>query len=125
MAKVRDQIRALESKKDKEVRQLASELQDMQTKIELLTSTLKRIEMDSAQMLDVSKREAMTVRRVKATKEHALFVAQLKLKEMERVAHGLYNGDKVKKQAVLTVASSKERNELEKLLLDSSVRRMS
>ncbi|KAG7392974.1 hypothetical protein PHYPSEUDO_013462 [Phytophthora pseudosyringae] len=121
VAEVREQIRNLESDKEKKVRQLTSELQAKQTQVGLLTKTLKRIETASAKMLDLSKREAKTVRRVKATKEHELFIAQLKLKEMERVAQALQNGDEMKKQAALTAASTEERNELEKLLLDSQL----
>ncbi|KAG6976933.1 hypothetical protein JG688_00000872 [Phytophthora aleatoria] len=121
VAEVRDQIRNLESEKEKKVRQLTSELQAKQTQVGLLTKTLKRIETASAKMLDLSKREAKTVRRVKATKEHELFIAQLKLKEMERVAQALQNGDEMKKQAALTAASTEERKELEKLLLESQL----
>ncbi|KAE9116082.1 hypothetical protein PF010_g9090 [Phytophthora fragariae] len=121
VAEVREQIRNLESEKEKRVRQLTSELQAKQTQVGLLTKTLKRIETASAKMLDLSKREAKTVRRVKATKEHELFIAQLKLKEMERVAQALQNGDEMKKQAALTAASTEERNELEKLLLESQL----
>ncbi|KAJ8578859.1 hypothetical protein ON010_g342 [Phytophthora cinnamomi] len=121
VAEVREQIRNLESEKEKKVRQLSSELQAKQTQVGLLTKTLKRIETASAKMLDLSKREAKTVRRVKATKEHELFIAQLKLKEMERVAQALQNGDEMKKQAALTAASTEERNELEKLLLESQL----
>ncbi|GMF23173.1 unnamed protein product [Phytophthora lilii] len=121
VAEVREQIRNLESEKEKKVRQLTSELQAKQTQVGLLTKTLKRIETASAKMLDLSKREAKTVRRVKATKEHELFIAQLKLKEMERVAQALQNGDEMKKQAALTAASTEERNELEKLLLESQL----
>jgi chromosome segregation ATPase len=121
VAEVHEQIRTLESEKQKKVRQLTSELQAKQTQVGLLTKTLKRIETASAKMLDLSKREAKTVRRVKATKEHELFIAQLKLKEMERVAQALQNGDEMKKQAALTAASTEERNELEKLLLESQL----
>ncbi|KAL4136865.1 hypothetical protein PRIC2_000393 [Phytophthora ramorum] len=121
VTEVREQIRNLESEKEKKVRQLSSELQAKQTQVGLLTKTLKRIETASAKMLDLSKREAKTVRRVKATKEHELFIAQLKLKEMERVAQALQNGDEMKKQAALTAASTEERNELEKLLLESQL----
>ncbi|KAK1931617.1 hypothetical protein P3T76_012946 [Phytophthora citrophthora] len=121
VAEVREQIHNLETEKEKKVRQLTSELQAKQTQVGLLTKTLKRIETASAKMLDLSKREAKTVRRVKATKEHELFIAQLKLKEMERVAQALQNGDEMKKQAALTAASTEERNELEKLLLDSQL----
>ncbi|KAF4138404.1 hypothetical protein GN958_ATG12426 [Phytophthora infestans] len=121
VTEVREQIRNLESEKEKKVRQLTSELQAKQTQVGLLTKTLKRIETASAKMLDLSKREAKTVRRVKATKEHELFIAQLKLKEMERVAQALQNGDEMKKQAALTAASTEERKELEKLLLESQL----
>ncbi|OWZ10284.1 hypothetical protein PHMEG_00016889, partial [Phytophthora megakarya] len=121
VSEVREQIRNLESEKEKKVRLLTSELQAKQTQVSLLTKTLKRIETASAKMLDLSKREAKTVRRVKATKEHELFIAQLKLKEMERVAQALQNGDEMKKQAALTAASTEERNELEKLLLESQL----
>lgn len=121
VAEVREQIRSLETEKEKKIRQLSSELQAKQTQVGLLTKTLKRIETASAKMLDLSKREAKTVRRVKATKEHELFIAQLKLKEMERVAQALQNGDEMKKQAALTAASTEERNELEKLLLESQL----
>ncbi|KAF4321936.1 hypothetical protein BBO99_00000449 [Phytophthora kernoviae] len=121
VAEVREQIRSLESEKEKKIRQLSSELQAKQTQVGLLTKTLKRIETASAKMLDLSKREAKTVRRVKATKEHELFIAQLKLKEMERVAQALQNGDEMKKQAAITAASTEERNELEKLLLESQL----
>ncbi|KAG1699206.1 hypothetical protein DVH05_014122 [Phytophthora capsici] len=121
VAEVREQIHNLETEKEKKVRQLTSELQAKQTQVGLLTKTLKRIETASAKMLDLSKREAKTVRRVKATKEHELFIAQLKLKEMERVAQALQNGDEMKKQAALTAASTEERNELEKLLLESQL----
>ncbi|RLN60524.1 hypothetical protein BBJ28_00008702 [Nothophytophthora sp. Chile5] len=120
-AAVREQIRSLETEKEKKIRQLSSELQAKQTQVGLLTKTLKRIETASAKMLDLSKREAKTVRRVKATKEHELFIAQLKLKEMERVAQALQNGDEMKKQAALTAASTEERNDLEKLLLTSQL----
>ncbi|KAL3660992.1 hypothetical protein V7S43_014009 [Phytophthora oleae] len=121
VAEVREQIHNLEAEKEKKVRQLTSELQAKQTQVGLLTKTLKRIETASAKMLDLSKREAKTVRRVKATKEHELFIAQLKLKEMERVAQALQNGDEMKKQAALTAASTEERNDLEKLLLESQL----
>ncbi|EEY64633.1 uncharacterized protein PITG_16058 [Phytophthora infestans T30-4] len=121
VTEVREQIRNLESEKEKKVRQLTSELQAKQTQVGLLTKTLKRIETASAKLLDLSKREAKTVRRVKATKEHELFIAQLKLKEMERVAQALQNGDEMKKQAALTAASTEERKELEKLLLESQL----
>ncbi|GMF39540.1 unnamed protein product [Phytophthora fragariaefolia] len=121
VAEVREQIHNLETEKEKKVRQLTSELQAKQTQVGLLTKTLKRIETASAKMLDLSKREAKTVRRVKATKEHELFIAQLKLKEMERVAQALQNGDEMKKQAALTAASTEERNELENLLLESQL----
>ncbi|RLN70093.1 hypothetical protein BBJ28_00006455 [Nothophytophthora sp. Chile5] len=120
-AAVREQIRSLETEKEKKIRQLSSELQAKQTQVGLLTKTLKRIETASAKMLDLSKREAKTVRRVKATKEHELFIAQLKLKEMERVAQALQNGDEMKKQAALTAASTEERDDLEKLLLTSQL----
>ncbi|CAI5711974.1 unnamed protein product [Peronospora effusa] len=121
VAEVRNKIRELESEKEKEVRQLTSDLQAKETQVGLLTKTLKRMEMASLKMLDLSKREAKTVRRVKAIKEHALFLAQLKLKEMERVAQGSQNDDETKHQAAITVASSEERNELEKLLLDNQL----
>ncbi|CAI5726088.1 unnamed protein product [Peronospora destructor] len=121
VAEVRNQIRELESGKEKKVRQLTSELQAKETQVGLLTKTLKRMEMASLKMLDLSKREAKTVRRVKAIKEHALFVAQLKLKEMERVVQEFQNSDETTQQAALTAASSEERNELEKVLLDNQL----
>ncbi|CEG48944.1 uncharacterized protein PHALS_06734 [Plasmopara halstedii] len=121
VAEAREQIRKLESDKEKSVRQLISELQAKQTQVALLTKTLDRAETASAKMLDLSQRETKSLRRLKATKEHELFLAQLKLKEMERIALSLQNGNEVREQAAATAASTEERIKLEKLLLDSQL----
>ncbi|CAH0480732.1 unnamed protein product [Peronospora belbahrii] len=121
VTEVHDQIYNMDNENEKKVRRLTSELQAKETQVGLLTKTLNRIETTSAEMLELSKREAKAMRRVKTTKEHALFIAQLKLKEMESVAHGPTNGDERKKQGALPAASSEVCDELEKLLLDSQL----
>ncbi|CAI5711335.1 unnamed protein product [Hyaloperonospora brassicae] len=121
VTEIRDRICKLESEKEKEVRRLVSELQAKQTQIALLNKTLERVETASAKMLDLSKQEATTMRRAKATKEHELFITQLKLKEMERVAAAHQTGDVIQEQAALTATSSEERKGLEKSLLESQL----
>uniref|UniRef100_A0AAV1V3R5 Uncharacterized protein n=1 Tax=Peronospora matthiolae TaxID=2874970 RepID=A0AAV1V3R5_9STRA len=119
VAEIRDQIHKLESKKEKEVRRLTSELQAKQTQIALLNKTLERVETASAKMLDLSKGEAKSVRRAKAMKEHELFITQMKLKEMEGVAQALQTGTDIQKQTAFAAVSSEERKGLEKSLLES------
>ncbi|TDH67663.1 hypothetical protein CCR75_009184 [Bremia lactucae] len=110
---VREKIRKLESDNEKLVHQLTLELHAKQVQVSALSKTLNCIETASA------KGKATAWRREKATTEHKLVLAQLKLEEMERVALILPSGDE--EQANITAASIDERKELEELLLQSQL----
>jgi len=124
---VRQKLRDTESEATKRRQQLAAELQAKQQHVRDLTKKLQLSERDSSKLLENAMREAKAIRRLKATKEHELLLAKMKLGEMERTALEAEVDEETMKQVAEYVAAASanaeqadmRREEMEQMLLAS------
>lgn len=124
---VRQKLRDTESEATKRRQQLAAELQAKQQHVRDLTKRLQLSERDSSKLLENAMREAKAIRRLKATKEHELLLAKMKLGEMERAALEAEADEETMKQVAEYVAAASanaeqadmRREEMEQMLLAS------
>lgn len=124
---VRQKLRDTESEASKRRQQLSSDLQAKQQQVRELTKKLQLSERESSKLLENAMREAKAIRRLKATKEHELLLAKMKLSEMERVSLAVEVDEEALKQvaeyAVAASANAEQaemrREEVEQMLLAS------
>lgn len=124
---VRQKLRDTKSDATKRRQQLASELQAKQQQVRELTKKLQLSERESSKLLENAMREAKAIRRLKATKEHELLLAKMKLDEMERASLEAEADEETLKQVAEYVAAASanveqaemRREEMEQMLLAS------
>lgn len=123
MGVVRHKMHDMESDAAKRLQKLSSELHAKQSQVSELTKKLHKSERESARLLENSMREAKAIRRLKATKEHELLLAKMKLGEMERVSLATEQDEAIAQVAAIAAANIEEaearRQEMEQVLLAS------